>query len=264
MGIKQPLIYYGGKKNMSNWIISKFPLGYEKMHYIEPFFGGGSVYFKKEKSKFETINDIDPNLITFYKILKSNSKDFYQKINETLITEKLFYKCIKQLNSPEKLSDLDIAFNYFIKCNFSFLSDQKKFTIRFKTKNSNCFSILKNHNNKIKNIKIFSDRLSMTQVLNQPALKILHSIKNESNTLIYCDPPYPDADQGPYKGFTRQDFRNLIYALSTIKGKFLLSCYKKPWMQFPKNWNFSFYKKAMFLKQKHKNIDRQECLIRNF
>ncbi len=42
----------------------------------------------------------------------------------------------------------------------------------------------------------------------------------------YADgPPYHNANQGHYKGYTEQDFVNLLEKLKNIKGKFLLSSY---------------------------------------
>lgn len=40
-----------------------------------------------------------------------------------------------------------------------------------------------------------------------------------------CDPPYPNTDQGHYKGYTQEDFEELVFLLTTIKGSFLLSNY---------------------------------------
>ena len=43
------LSYFGGKKRLAPEIVNLFPHDYEHLHYVEPFFGGGAVFFKKEK-----------------------------------------------------------------------------------------------------------------------------------------------------------------------------------------------------------------------
>jgi DNA adenine methylase len=46
------------------------------------------------------------------------------------------------------------------------------------------------------------------------------------DAFFYIDPPYVGADQGHYDGYSQEDFDNLLKALETIKGKFLLSSFK--------------------------------------
>lgn len=59
------------------------------------------------------------------------------------------------------------------------------------------------------------------------------------DTLFYCDPPYPNTNQGQYKGYTQADFEELVDTLDGIQGSFLLSCY--PNEAVPKDWEvFSF------------------------
>jgi DNA adenine methylase len=61
------VIPYPGKKNsITDWIISHFPQGYQKMTYLEPFLGSGSIFFVKERSAIETINDIDHDIFNLF------------------------------------------------------------------------------------------------------------------------------------------------------------------------------------------------------
>ena len=52
--MKTPITYYGGKQSMLSIILPMIP---EHNLYCEPFFGGGAVFFAKEPSKIEVIND---------------------------------------------------------------------------------------------------------------------------------------------------------------------------------------------------------------
>lgn len=56
------------------------------------------------------------------------------------------------------------------------------------------------------------------------ALKILNS-RNVENAFHYIDPPYPNADQGHYRGYGFGEYENLLAFMEKIKGKFLLSSY---------------------------------------
>jgi DNA adenine methylase len=44
-------------------------------------------------------------------------------------------------------------------------------------------------------------------------------------TLFYCDPPYPNANQGHYGGYTIEDFDRLCMTLDSIQGSYVLSNY---------------------------------------
>jgi DNA adenine methylase len=62
------------------------------------------------------------------------------------------------------------------------------------------------------------------QIENRDALKIIQTWDNK-DAFFYCDPPYFNSNMGHYKGYTEQDFENLLQVLSEIKGKFILSSY---------------------------------------
>lgn len=65
--IKTPISYYGGKQQMLRHILPLIP---EHRIYVEPFFGGGAVFWSKEPSHCEVINDANNNVVTFYEVLK--------------------------------------------------------------------------------------------------------------------------------------------------------------------------------------------------
>ena len=59
--------YPGSKWRLSDWILSYFP----KHHsYLEPFFGSGAVFFSKQRSNIETINDLDRDVVNLFHWVK--------------------------------------------------------------------------------------------------------------------------------------------------------------------------------------------------
>lgn len=54
--MKTPISYYGGKQNMLKRILPLIP---RHTQYVEPFFGGGAVFWAKPESEVEVVNDIN-------------------------------------------------------------------------------------------------------------------------------------------------------------------------------------------------------------
>ena len=81
IGIDSPLKWIGGKKLLRNEIVSRFC---PHQCYIEVFGGALWVYFYKNPSKVEIVNDLNGELINFYKVLQSNPEGFKKGIKYLL------------------------------------------------------------------------------------------------------------------------------------------------------------------------------------
>jgi len=66
--INSPFRYPGGKFYARKLILKHLP---PHTHYIEPFAGGGSIFFAKEKVLFNQLNDKDENLINVYEVIRN-------------------------------------------------------------------------------------------------------------------------------------------------------------------------------------------------
>ncbi len=74
---------------------------------------------------------------------------------------------------------------------------------------------------------------------------------------------YPGACQGPYKGYTMDDFNKLLTVLKEIKGKFILSCYIKEGMDLDVGRRIVKKQFVCHVDNKTKKSKRTECLIMN-
>lgn len=61
--------YPGAKWRLSEWIISHMP---EHKSYLEPYFGSGAVFFRKEPSRIETINDLDGDIVNLFSCIRAD------------------------------------------------------------------------------------------------------------------------------------------------------------------------------------------------
>ena len=67
-----PLCYIGGKHRLANAIIPLFP---PHTAYVEPFAGGAQVFFHKKPSKVELLNDLDGEIVNFFRICQSHHEE---------------------------------------------------------------------------------------------------------------------------------------------------------------------------------------------
>lgn len=63
-----PMAYYGGKTRLAHKIVALLPA---HRHYVEPFAGSLAVLLAKPASRMETVNDLDGQLMTFWKVLRN-------------------------------------------------------------------------------------------------------------------------------------------------------------------------------------------------
>jgi DNA adenine methylase len=52
--------------------------------YVEPFVGGAAVFFAKPPSKMVVINDINGELVNFYKVVKNDFQSLQKVVESTL------------------------------------------------------------------------------------------------------------------------------------------------------------------------------------
>lgn len=78
MKLRKPFSRIGGKTYNGKKILNFFPTNYQEYNYVEPFCGGASLYFYKEKAnedKFEVLNDIDNDVKMLLLGFKTFSKE---------------------------------------------------------------------------------------------------------------------------------------------------------------------------------------------
>lgn len=214
--MKTPITYYGGKQTLLKHILPLIP---PHRLYCEPFFGGGAVFFAKPKSEVEVINDINGEVINFYKVIKSKFPELQKEIQSTLHSRELYKKAMEIYNNPKSHSDVKRAWALWTATNQGFSGMIGSWG--FGKTNSKEKALA---NKREAFIKEYEERLKMAQIENNNAIKVIARC-NEKDAFIYCDPPYIGSDQGHYSGYTESQYKELLDALSKLKGKFLLSSY---------------------------------------
>lgn len=217
--MKPPLTYYGGKQKLASTILPLFP---EHTLYNEPFAGGAAILFAKEQSMIEVINDTNKELINFYKVIQHRYVELSQKIKITLHSRRQHQDASVIYNSPHLFNDMDRAWAVWVLASQSFASMlDGSFGFDKTNKNSTTRKI---HNKAVMFDETYAIRLQNVQLECADALYVISS-RDSEQAFHYCDPPYYNSDCGHYKGYSENDFKQLLNLLSQIKGKFLLSSY---------------------------------------
>jgi len=214
--MKTPISYYGGKQKMMRHILPMIP---KHKIYVEPFLGGGAVFFAKPKSKHEVLNDIDGRITNFFRICQTKYDELAMLIKGTAHSE-IEHKRAKDLLKNMNGTDVELAWAFWVQTNMSF---EKQMFGGF-TFGKSCRQPLNTANKRDSFTEKYAERLRDVTIFSRDALDVIRRMDSEE-TFFYCDPPYVSADQGHYKGYTMEDFSALLETLSNIKGKFLLSNY---------------------------------------
>lgn len=216
--LKTPITYYGGKQRMSNVILSIIP---DHKLYVEPFFGGGAVFFPKPKSDVEVINDLNGHVVTFYKVLKNDFAILRYLIQSTPHSRKVHREAEFVLKNAEHFSEVKRAWAFWVQTNMSFSS---RLFGGYAYERKSDKTVKRTLNKKLNFNKQLFNRMSLVDIECNDALQVIKS-RDTPNTFHYVDPPYFNSDCGHYKGYTEQNFTDLLSLLSRIQGKFLLSSY---------------------------------------
>lgn len=214
-----PITYYGGKQKMLRHILPLIP---PHRIYNEPFFGGGAVFWAKEPAYTEFINDINGEVVNFYRVLKTDFTAFKRELDGTLHSELQHREARAIYRSPEEHTPVRRAWAFWV------LSMESMFHIV-----GNTWTFRKSGRGRLPHevtlgkehlTETYAARLEMANIFSGDAVDIICRV-DRPNAFHYVDPPYFKSDQGHYKGYTEADFTRLLDRLTEVKGRFLLSSY---------------------------------------
>lgn len=205
--INSPFRYAGGKFYARKLILEHI-LPHDM--YVEPFAGGGSIFFAKPKVRFNHLNDIDPELINVYKTIRDNPRDliaFLKKrpeeesripeilskgvdFNEPLPAKKELHRFFKNQFVP--LNDLESAgrWYYLNRTSYSGIMNKQNMYWGYGDKYS------MQPKNWATNINRTSEKLQDVQLTSWDFEQVLDNAPN--GALLFIDPPYFNADQDKF------------------------------------------------------------------
>ncbi len=219
----KPIVKWsGGKQDEIKNILPYIPENIDI--YLEPFVGGGAVYFHLNPKK-AVINDVHKELIDFYTAIKNgHSNEIYKFMSDHNNDEETYYK-VRSYNNEDPLDNAK-RFYYLRKtCFRGMLRYNKKgeFNIPFgRYKNYNFEEIKNNH---------YETLLKNTEIYNKDFEYIFNNYNSEDN-FMFLDPPYDSefTDYG-YCSFGKKEHEKLAQLFKETKIKCLMIIGKTNFIQ---------------------------------
>lgn len=184
--MKPPFPYYGAKSRLAPWIASLLP---PHEMYVEPFCGSAAVLFAKTPARSEIVNDVDRNVVAFFRVLREQPADLVEALRLTPYARDEYFAARLDVDD---LDDLERARRFFVRSTQAFNgmgnSDGRSGSwsagVRIGS-TPDAVSV----RNLIDRLHQHADRLRTVSVDNRPAEKLIATY-DSPNVAIYVDPPY--------------------------------------------------------------------------
>ena len=214
------LRYPGSKWSLAGAITQHFGPHY---HYVEPFFGSGAVFFSKEPSQHEVINDTNGSVVNLFRALRDNTEELCWALEATPWSRDEYVDSDVLTGEP-----VEDARRFVVRCWQAHASDLAKKT-GWKSRGVKQRAGGMSHRwQKVPDqLRLLAWRLSDAEIEHRPAIEVIKRHAG-GDCLIYADPPYVHSSrtQKMY-GFEMTDAEHveLLETLCAHPGPVVLSAY---------------------------------------
>lgn len=228
MGKPRTIIKYPGAKwSIADWIVSLMP---PHKSYLEPFFGSGAVFFSKPRSRIETINDLDGEIVNLFRVVRDMPEALERVVSLTPYSREEYERAWERCKAGSVTDPVELA---------------RLTLVRYwQTHGSNCYYkggwkndragreyayAVKYWNNLPEWIAAALERLKEAQIEQIDAVELIRRFACP-DVLIYADPPYvlSTRKQRQYNVEMADDAQHeeLLAALLDHPGPVMLSGYE--------------------------------------
>lgn len=202
--INSPFRYAGGKFYARNLIIKHIPI---HTYYAEPFAGGASIFFAKDKVKDNWLNDLDDLLINTYLIIRDNPEDLINFLEGEQATKER-HKFYKYEFQPQNQLEAAARWFYLNRTSYSGIMNPQNCYWGYGEKYS------MRPENWPRNIRRTSEKLQNVKITNFDFEEVIASVPDE--TFLFIDPPYFNAEQDKIYvcAFSKEDHFRLCEILN--------------------------------------------------
>ena len=214
----KPLVpWMGGKRKLAGHILPLFP---EHDCYVEPFCGGAAIFFMKEPSPVEVLNDINGDLVNLYRVVKHHFEELCRQFKWMLSSREEWDRL--QRVPADTLTDVQRAarFLYLQKLAFGGRVDGQSFGTA--TTSRPRFNLMTLESD----LEAAHFRLTHTTI-EHLAWQAAVDRYDRPHTLFYCDPPYWETE-GYGVDFPFDNYERMAELMDSIQGTMIVSINDHP------------------------------------
>lgn len=225
-----PFGWYGGKFSHLNWLLALLP---DCHHYCEPFAGSGAVLLNREPSPVETFNDLDGEVVNFFRVLREQKDKLIEAIGLTPFSREEFALACEV--SPD-LSPLERARRFYVRARqvrtgLAQTATLGRWANCKNTSRAGMSGVVSRWLGAVEDLPAVAERLLRVQIENRPAVDVIR-LYDSPTTLFYCDPPYVHSTRGDSRAYgfemTDAQHQELAALLNSVQGMVALSNYDAP------------------------------------
>lgn len=223
--------WYGGKYSHLDWLLPLLP---KTQHYCEPFGGSAAVLINREPAPVETYNDIDSEVVNFFRVLREQKDALIEQIGLTPFSHEEFERACSEPTAG--LSDIERARRFYIRARqvrtgLAQTASVGRWAHCRLTSRAGMAGAVSRWLGAVEDLGLIAQRLLRVQIEHAPAIEVIQRY-DTPETLHYCDPPYPHDSRGDSKAYahemTDKQHRELAAVLRNVQGKVALSSYRCP------------------------------------
>ncbi|MCI9559351.1 MAG: DNA adenine methylase [Lachnospiraceae bacterium] len=254
--MKGVLKYPGAKNRIAEWICGNIP---QHNVYLEPFFGSGAVFFNKQPAKIETINDLDNNVVNYFKVLRNKRDELISALRMTPYAREEYDHAF---DVSDQDSDVEKARKFAVRCWMGFgCSNLYKNGFRSSQQSKSPYTTKEWAEIPDRLIAV-TERIKMAQIENLPAIELIRRY-DTADVFIYADPPYIRSIRKDYiyrYEMSDDEHIELLETLIKHPGKVMISGYESKLY----NSMLSGWRKVQKKTQAEGGIKRTETLWMNY
>ncbi|GGM85011.1 DNA methyltransferase [Longimycelium tulufanense] len=233
--MKPPFAYYGGKTGLARRIVDLLP---PHQHYVEPFAGSLAVLLAKPPAPMETVNDLDGDLMHFWRVLRDRPAELIRACALTPHSRAEYQTAYKLAED-----ELERARRVWVRISQGRTGTLARTGWRFYIDPAGSSTSMPGYlAGYVERMASAAQRLARVSLECRPALELIEAYGSCPDVLLYVDPPYLGQTRTGtnyrHEMSSEREHRKLAEALKGCRAAVVLSGYHSPlYAELYRDWH---------------------------